>query len=79
MSTDDRAQITNQALATRLGVTHSAVSRLRSGARKPSTDTMRAVEREFAWPLVDQWQATLDGSYAEKFEKRLSEAGSRAA
>lgn len=74
----DRAPLTNQALATRLGVTHSAISRLRSGARKPSVATMRAVEREFDWPIGEQWASTLDGTYAEKFESRLR-VGSAAA
>lgn len=41
-------------VARRLSMSESSVSRLRSGKRHPSLDTMVQVDKAYGWPLVEQ-------------------------
>lgn len=67
-----RAQVTNQRVAEDLGLTHSAVSRIRSGDRLPSINLVRKIAAVLAWPVEDQI-ATLDpAEYAVGFEAILA-------
>lgn len=66
-------QLTNEQIANLIGLTHSAISRLRSGDRKPGVSTMFAIEAAFGWPAADQLQIRMLGkhAWAEKFEAVL--------
>jgi hypothetical protein len=68
-------RLTNEQIASLIGRTHSAVSRLRSGDRKPGVQTMFAVEAAFGWPAADQLQVRMlgDNAWAHKFEAVLDE------
>lgn len=46
--------MTNEEVGKRIGLTYSAVSRLRRGERLPSIEVMVAVSREFGWDVADQ-------------------------
>lgn len=73
MSTDvqPRAAASNAAIATELGLTHAMVSRLRSGKRNPSVQTIGKVCAVFKWAQEAQVTAMNDGTYAVEFEKIL--------
>jgi transcriptional regulator with XRE-family HTH domain len=66
-----RAQVTNQKVADDLGITHSAVSRIRSGDRRPSLDVMLKMHEEWKWPLDVQAFCLTMGTYTENFEAEL--------
>lgn len=59
---------TNREVADRIGLTHSAVSRIRSGQRYPGVEVMGVIAREFKWPVNSQVEARLAGVYADRFE-----------
>lgn len=66
---DDTTVIpTNAEVGEKIGLTHSGVSRIRSGDRLPSLDTMAAIERAFGWSRAAQLQARDEGKYAQAFE-----------
>lgn len=67
-----RPVVTNEAVAKRLGLTHSAISRIRSGDRLPSFDTMVRIDAEYDWPIQDQTDARLLGSYHVEFERIIN-------
>ncbi|ALY09174.1 helix-turn-helix DNA binding domain protein [Arthrobacter phage Chridison] len=68
-------QLTNVAVAEKLGVNHSTVSRIRSGQRYPSRELMRKIEHEFDWKVVHQLDLLPDKGrntrYANEFEKLI--------
>jgi len=64
-----RAKVTNQRVAEDLGITHSAVSRIRSGERRPSIDLMKRVAGRFGWEVGDQVHSQ---QYATDFEAVLT-------
>ena len=63
-------RVTNGELGVLMGLSHSSVSRLRSGERGTSTTVMLTVEKELGWDLHDQIQRRDDGTYAEELERR---------
>lgn len=67
--------LTNEQIAQMIGLTHSAVSRLRTGDRKPSVKTMFAIEAAFGWAAADQLQTRMLGTYAwaNQFEAVLND------
>lgn len=65
---DTRAPATNQKVADDLGITHSAVSRIRSGDRFPSVALMRNIETAYGWRLADQARLLGTQRYAIEFE-----------
>lgn len=67
-----KADVTNQRVADDLDITHSAVSRVRSGDRLPSFALMLRIEERIGWDLRDQTDARLLGSYDVAFEKALA-------
>lgn len=67
---------TNSEVGARIGLTHSAVSRIRSGERLPSMSIMRAIEDEYGWDRLSQWAARDEGKYAECFEAVIRGAAS---
>lgn len=67
-----RSLVTNQKVADDLGcLTHSAVSRIRSGDRLPSLSVIKQIESKYNWDLRSQ-VGMLGPSYAPKFEEMLA-------
>ena len=63
--------VTNEQVAKDIGVTHSMVSRIRSGDRHPGYDTMKQIERAYNWTVADQLKARDEGKYAQTFEYQV--------
>lgn len=63
---------TNRDVAERLNLTHSGVSRLRTGDRLASVSTMSRIEQVYGWSISDQVAARSAGKYAEEFEAALA-------
>lgn len=67
--------VTNVAVAERLGVDHSTVSRIRSGQRYPSRELMRRISEKFNWKVVHQLDLLPDKGrnlrYAQEFERKV--------
>lgn len=70
--------MTNQALGQLVGLSHSSVSRLRSGERGTSVAVMLKIEEVFGWDLRDQIARRDDGSYAGKLADVVAEYQARA-
>lgn len=68
---DQRSPVTNERVGEDLGISHSMVSRIRSGDRTPSLTVMLKMHEEWDWPLPEQALARTLGKYAEEFEARL--------
>jgi transcriptional regulator with XRE-family HTH domain len=67
-----KAAVTNQRVADDLGITHSMVSRIRSGDRLPSLQLVRRIADRLGW-AIDEQIATLDPEkYAAGFEELLA-------
>lgn len=60
-------------LAAALEVSEATVSRLASGARRPSTNVMLRISNVLHWSVNQQAQALEDKTYAEKFRKKMTE------
>jgi transcriptional regulator with XRE-family HTH domain len=67
-----KAAVTNQRVADDLGITHSAVSRIRSGDRAPGLEVMMTMHESWGWDLAEQALARKLGTYAEEFERVLA-------
>lgn len=64
--------VTNQRVAEDLGLTHSGVSRIRSGDRLPSISVMIKVEEVLGWRVQSQVQViAAPRKYAQEFETFL--------
>ena len=46
--------MTNEEIGKLIGLTYSAVSRLRRGERLPSVEVMLAISEQFGWGVADQ-------------------------
>lgn len=72
---EQEANATNVAIAEKLGVDHSTVSRIRSGQRYPSRELMRRISEAFGWKVVFQLELLPDRGrnmhYAHEFEKKV--------
>lgn len=67
-----RALVTNEQVAQNLGISHSMVSRIRSGDRLPSYTLMHRIEAALQWTIADQVTATRPPiTYAQEFELAL--------
>ena len=68
----------NQAqAASTLGLSESQVSRLASGKRGPSPETMVRVERHFRWSVDSQIGALRDGHWWADFAARMEHVAFR--
>ena len=67
-----RALVTNQRVAEDLGITHSAVSRIRSGDRLPSLALVRRIAARYGWRVEDQIEDLDPERYAAAFEAVLA-------
>lgn len=65
--------VTNQRVAEDLNITHSTVSRIRSGDREPSLALMMQIVQLFGWSLNSQAVAIGKERYAEEFEWELKD------
>ena len=63
-----QAAPTNVEVGLAIGLSHSTVSRIRSGDRLPSMAVMSEIERAYGWTRIDQWAARDAGRYADEFE-----------
>jgi transcriptional regulator with XRE-family HTH domain len=64
--------MTNEKIGELIGLSYSAVSRLRRGERLPSVDVMVAISAHFGWGVADQVQVrTSQGPKA--YAKKLNE------
>lgn len=68
-----RSAVTNQRVADDLDITHSMVSRIRSGDRHPSLVLACRISKTFDWSLQDQVNSINAGNYAALFEQRLEQ------
>lgn len=66
-----RALVTNQRVAEDLGITHSTVSRIRSGDRLPSLQLVRRIAARYGWPVEEQIEDLDPARYAVAFEAVL--------
>ena len=69
---ETRATVTNQRVADDLGITHSMVSRIRSGDRLPSLQLVRKIEAAYGWSVADQITDLDPKRYAVAFEAILA-------
>lgn len=60
--------IHNKTVATRLGLSESGVSRLRSGNRYPSLALMQTIESVYGWPVQLQSDAMLTDTWNTAFD-----------
>lgn len=67
----ERAHVTNETVAQELGITHSAVSRIRSGDRLPSLALVRRIAATYGWSIEDQIASRDPMVYANGFEDLL--------
>jgi transcriptional regulator with XRE-family HTH domain len=63
---------TNAEVGEKIGLTHSAVSRIRSGDRLPSLAAMRAIEKAYGWTRYHQLLARDQHAYAAAFEQIIN-------
>lgn len=67
---------TNPDVGKRIGLSYSAVSRIRSGDRYPSLAVMRKIREAYGWPVADQMALIPDEGrnmdYALEFERRIN-------
>lgn len=70
--------MTGAELAELTGLSEATVSRLASGERKPSLETMAKVEGVLGWSVSRQTALYLEGAdaYANEFSERLGRRGS---
>lgn len=66
-----KASATNQRIADDLGITHSMVSRIRSGDRLPSLQLVRRINVVYGWSIEEQISSLDPKTYAVEFEKLL--------
>lgn len=66
-------RVSNQEVGELIGLSHSSVSRLRSGERGTSVQVMLKVEKLLGWDIHDQIEQRDKGKYAEKLERLLTE------
>lgn len=62
-----RAAIRNRDVAEPLHLSHSGVSRLLSGRRSPSLETMQDIETVYGWTVQAQSDAKRDGVWSDAF------------
>lgn len=68
------AAVTNATVAEAIGLGHSGVSRIRSGDRTPSLETMARIRDAYPeFTIEKQVDAQLNGKYAVEFERVLAE------
>lgn len=63
---------TNEEVGRKIGLTHSSVSRIRSGERLPSIEVMSRIEEEYNWSVGGQVRARQNGTYKDEFELAIA-------
>lgn len=69
---EQRATVTNQRVAEELGVTHSMISRIRSGDRLPSLALVQRIYNKLGWSIEEQIVDHDKERYAAAFEAVLA-------
>lgn len=72
MNRPRKPHMTNQELATKLGLDHSTVSKYRNGTRTPSIETLIKVDQVLNWPIEEQITALVHEVYAPYLEERIA-------
>jgi len=67
------AAASNAQVGKAIGMSHSGVSRIRSGDRLPSVERMVEIENAYGWKTDDQIKARSAGRYAAAFEQVLAD------
>lgn len=62
---------TNKAVADKLGMSESGVSRLRSGDRMPSLQLMQKIQEEYDWTVQQQSDRRAAGDWTKGFEAAI--------
>lgn len=62
--------LNNRELGELIGLTHSSVSRIRHGFRRPSSTVMLTIQDKLGWP-VDEQIRTKGAKYAKELERRV--------
>lgn len=65
--------MTNEKIGELIGLSYSAVSRLRRGERLPSVNVMVAISKHFGWGVADQVQVRTSQG-AKAYATKLNEA-----
>lgn len=65
---------TNEWVGQLTGHSYSGASLLRRGLRGPTLDTMRRISQKIGWPINEQSEADLNGTWTEEFEVRVRRA-----
>lgn len=63
--------MTGVEMAEALGVSESTVSRLASGDRRPSIETMVEIQRVLSWPIEHQIDSISGDTYGHEFKQRM--------
>ena len=63
----------NISVGRKIGMSHAGISRIRGGNRVPSNKVVVVIERVYGWPIIDQYTAIQNGTYAEEFERVIQE------
>lgn len=71
LMTDTIEPPTNRAVADKLGLSESGVSRLRSGDRLPSLALMQKIEAKYGWSVQGQSIARSHNDWRRSFEAVL--------
>lgn len=72
-----KEHMTNREVADLVGLTHSTISKYRSGTRTPSLDVMVKISGALDWPLEDQITAVLEDVYAPYLEGQIAQYATR--
>lgn len=72
---DDNQGTTHDAVGRAIGLSESAVSRIRGGNRYPGTGALKRIASVYSWPLHEQLELMADQGYddryAEEFNRRI--------
>jgi len=69
--------MTNREVGELVGLTHSTISKYRSGTRTPSLDVMVKISSALDWPLEQQITAVLEDVYAPYLEGYIAQHATR--
>lgn len=64
-------------LADRIDLSEAMVSRIASGEREPSIETMAKIRTALAWSIERQLDAKFAGKYADEFKQRMERSRAR--
>lgn len=73
---ETRGNTTNDAVGRAIGLSESAVSRIRGGNRYPGTAALKRIASVYSWPISDQMELMADtgydSRYSDEFNRRIA-------